>query len=207
MRRLTLADPPSHVPLEEAGIDSSRPTLLLLNASERAGVLGAMLEFFERLESVSHTLVWCEEGEAALRLARVELPRLRLSFEARASSHEFDGGAVAKGGPLLYCLEEPGFFVSNRRDASELMRGLPQSALLENAMGEQLVLLPATAAPLPSAHGCVPTLEVRPCPSPSTWRRRPRGYSVVHTAPGLTWAAGSSSRCACRTRRSPCARR
>ena len=155
MRRLTLADPPPHVPLEEAGIDSSRPTLLLLNASERAGALGAMLEFFERLESVSHTLVWCEEGEAALRLARVELPRLRLSFEARASSHEPDGGAVAKGGPLLYCLEEPGFFVSNRRDASELMRGLPQSALLENAMGEQLVLLPATAAPLPSAHGCV----------------------------------------------------
>ena len=35
----------------------------------------------------------------------------------------------------------------------------------------------------------VPTLEVRPCPSPSTWRRRPRGYSVVHTAPGLTWVS------------------
>ena len=86
--------------LEGCAIDSSRQRLVLTNASDAsARESGKLLPLLLRIETVAHILIW--HDEATGKLARVELPRLHLTFVAV--------------GACLMCEEEPGFFVSDRR--------------------------------------------------------------------------------------------
>ena len=71
----------------------------------------------------------------------VELPRLRLSFDAKRD---------ADGVVRLHSREHPGLFVGwlrNEAHAAALLKGLPHCLLLQNELGEAYVLLSALAKP------------------------------------------------------------
>ena len=156
VRREALQDPkPSEEGTKPTAVDQElaavvegaaaerHPTLVLANLCEGAALgsaLGNLFAVLRRLESLAHVLCWVSDSAGA-QLARVELPRLRLSF-------------AAEGGKLL-CEQRPGFWLTDRRDdeLDRLVAGLPQSVLLENAQAELLVLLPACGKPLPAADG------------------------------------------------------
>ena len=131
--------------------DDTRPTHVLLDAlhAPAASRLGALRELLLRLDDASHLLLWAAEGapppaaraaqidtraspdvHAAAaaaaappaELALVELPRLRLSFDAKrvtaAGERGERGGGEGGGGKgrdgdevRLYCREHSGFFL------------------------------------------------------------------------------------------------
>ena len=142
--RLPLCDVHAAAPRTDAVVDDSKPRLVLANAAASASS-APLVALLQRLESAAHTLFWCAppaaDGDAAA-LARVELPRLRLSF-------------AVVGGRLL-SEEHGGHWISDARGGAldQLLLGLAAHCLLlENATGEVLVLLPATGRPLPVASG------------------------------------------------------
>lgn len=87
----------------EACEEGGKSALLLANPSTKGACdAEGLLALLLRIESVAHVLVWYDAG--GTKLARVELPRLALSFET-------------KGGNLC-CEQEEGYYVSDRRDIS-----------------------------------------------------------------------------------------
>jgi hypothetical protein len=150
-----------------------------------------------RLEELSHVLVWTsasvtsEGSEATVDL--LELPRLRLTFRARA-----EGGSVR-----LYCEQHEGFFITNRRsgDVMRLLDGVPNSLLLEHHDGGLSVLvsaatLPTRVAVVDSEEGAHGERQLQPFPAElelacgdAAWLRNlgsERHYLYpVHTAEGF----------------------
>ena len=96
-----------------------------------------------RLEDLSHILVWSASEvtreEARCTIDLLELPRLHLTFRARP-----DGGSTR-----LYCEQHEGFFITNRRsdDVMALLKGVPNSLLLEHTDGGLSVLVSAATLP------------------------------------------------------------
>ncbi len=96
---------------------------------------------FQRLESLSHILLW--GNEATGDVERVELPRLRLSF------------AVSRGGggaPRLWCEQQAGLYVVEEEAAADeklarLLVGLEHAIVLTNAADELFVLASAAVKP------------------------------------------------------------
>lgn len=169
-------------PLDGAGPTLTLLNSAALDALPDEGML-SVLRMCLRLDSASHVLLWAADapeagGEAVTKL---DSARSRNASYASARGSEYEGSREtlssslgdreARGYPLsrielprarltflvrggrLCCLEEPGYCVSDRRDAqiAALVAGLPQCVLLENDEGEMLILVPAASKPLPSA--------------------------------------------------------
>ncbi|CAM9946555.1 unnamed protein product, partial [Ectocarpus sp. 8 AP-2014] len=98
-----------------------------------------------RLDGLSHVLAWTRDPVLACKdpasLDFVELPRLRLRFEAKADG---PGGKVR-----LHSLEHAGMFISGADGAemTKLVEGLPSSLLLENSEKDRFLLLPSATLP------------------------------------------------------------
>lgn len=148
-------------------------TLLCASTAPAGSPLARLLDVLATAESASHILVWGRGvtvgagtapsgGDArALVLERVELPRLRLSFDVRLGP---SGDAV-----LLASSEHTGFALSDEwpRHLGPLAAGLPLSLVLAHAEdpGQLLLLTPCAALrrPVimnqPFATGVVPVLQ------------------------------------------------
>ena len=127
--------------------DGSRQVLTLLNLLHATanGALRQLADVLMRLENLSHVLVWSASSGAdpneKATIDLVELPRLRLHFRAEPDE---------RGRMRLASVEHAGLYVATCCDerTAGLLQGLPHTLLLENANGEQFVLL--SAATLPS---------------------------------------------------------
>ena len=121
-----------------ADYQASRPTHTLLNL-QRAGLvadLAGVRQLFNRLENLSHILVWSEldiNRSDRLSVDLIELPRLNLSFRRPARTARF------------LSVEYDGLCISNHR--SEQVNAIlaatgPAAILLESAAQELHVLMP-----------------------------------------------------------------
>ncbi|KAK3255594.1 hypothetical protein CYMTET_35231, partial [Cymbomonas tetramitiformis] len=125
-------------------VDEDSPVLTLINVlgAARGSALRNVAELMLRLDSAAQVLLWSDSDaeEDSANLAKIEFPRLGLSFTARNAGGEM----------RLYCEEFAGLYISNDRDDSvlQLLAGLPQGVLLQNSYGEMSVLVSATAKPL-----------------------------------------------------------
>lgn len=96
-----------------------------------------------RIEDLSHVLVWTAskvtELDQEVALTKIELPRLKLSFQPRV--YEDSNGQQSV---RLYCLEHAGLFLSDVRTEliQQLMSGLDYSLLMEDNQRELYLLLP-----------------------------------------------------------------
>ena len=137
------------VPLDRAGAPQPKAARRLLSTlyARRGGALARLVELLERVEDLAHVLVWSATDEESkkdddgLPVDLVELPRLRLSFDAKRD---------ADGVVRLHSREHPGLFVGwlrNEAHAAALLKGLPHCLLLQNELGEAYVLLSALAKP------------------------------------------------------------
>ena len=139
----------------------SRRLLATLSCSSGTG-LGALIALLERIEDLSHVLVWsgkkCDVGvasnnpfgnaaasafgggESMVAVALIELPRLALSFEAVKRTD---------GSVRLYSKEHPGHYIGHLQGERKaaLVRGLPHALTLINEEGDPFVLLSALAKP------------------------------------------------------------
>jgi hypothetical protein len=128
-------------------VDAAKPTLVLLNLlfAPPGSALRQLAHLLMRLETLSHLLAWSAAGaevtaESACAVELLELPRINLTFRARADR----AGCVR-----LYCEQHEGLFISNRRsdDAVALLDGVPHSLLLEREDGGLSVLVSAGCRP------------------------------------------------------------
>lgn len=112
--------------------------LLNIANARRNSFLGRLARWVARLDNLSHVLVWSTsrgEVEDECEVSIVHLPRLKATFKPKVGD---DG--VAR----LYSLDHAGLFVTDRRTESllELMRGIPQSVVLENKHRELFLMVP-----------------------------------------------------------------
>jgi len=160
VRRLPVnsLDDASNLPLLDGSYVEGQVTLVdLLYAPGLAGENGKSLLLLTKslaaVEGLAHALVWTakrglENGPTAAvelcDIARIELPRLGVSFNAVES-----GGSIR-----LECEEHAGLFLAQRRNPAleGLLAGLPHALLLEARDGALSVLLPAGAIPRPAAY-------------------------------------------------------
>ena len=128
-------------------VDAAKPTLVLLNLlfAPPGSALRQLARLLMRLETLSHLLAWSVAGaevsaESARAVELLELPRINLTFRARADR----AGCVR-----LYCEQHEGLFISNRRseDVVALLDGVPHSLLLEREDGGLAVLVSAGCRP------------------------------------------------------------
>eukprot|EP01059_Diplonema_ambulator_P001287 TRINITY_DN11037_c0_g1_i6.p1 TRINITY_DN11037_c0_g1~~TRINITY_DN11037_c0_g1_i6.p1 ORF type:complete len:2473 (+),score=747.89 TRINITY_DN11037_c0_g1_i6:4581-11999(+) len=138
-------------------------------ASRLAGV-------FTRLDNLSHILVWCDDSG----LAKVELPRLRLSF--------------TKKGARLHCDQHSGYYLHEGKTdklTSELVSQLGGgSVLLEKETGELASLASRIAEPLRPSSGTMPQDK------PLSWvdRRLPYQLLFRRAEPEVMKALSSGAR-------------
>jgi hypothetical protein len=85
---------------------------------------------FERFESSSHTLVWCDSDTALIK--HIELSRLGLKFVA----------ANRQGKAALVCSKYPGYFVSQHQHI-DFLKNYRGYLVLENDNGQKKVLVQA----------------------------------------------------------------
>jgi len=122
-------------------------------AGEKGQTLLSLTKSLAAVEGLAHALVWTakrglENGPTPsidfCDIARIELPRLGVSFNAIES-----GGSIR-----LECEEHAGLFLAQRRNPAleSLLTGLPHALLLEARDGALSVLLPAGAIPRPAAY-------------------------------------------------------
>ncbi|KAF7457140.1 EF hand family protein [Cryptosporidium felis] len=153
-------------------------TQTLINVQTLYGVCTEIQHIFEtlqRLEDVSHTLLWSNIGVEGLRsggawkedlsreltLDQIEFPRLHLSFTRRERDRSNTlltmptnfGSGFCPGQVRYVCDQHSGLYLSWRSLldyplTKELLRGLPHSVLLENDDGDFFILVPATAKPV-----------------------------------------------------------
>jgi hypothetical protein len=138
--------------------DEHRPTLSLLNLllPPKASPLRRLSRLLSRLEDLSHLLVWSRANTAGTgkglgpnAIELIELPRLRLSFRARAEDGSPPPPGEGAGELRLFCEQHEGLFISNRRSAEvlRLLQGVPNSLLLEHLTGGLFVLVSAGTRP------------------------------------------------------------
>ncbi|KAJ1607845.1 putative EF hand domain-containing protein [Cryptosporidium canis] len=150
----------------------------LINLQALYGISGELQSLFntlQRLDDVSHTLLWSnnnpiEVGGAApkenlsfeLSLDLIELPRLHLSFVRKDRDRDRDKSStllltlpnnISSGNVRYVCEQHSGLYLSWRNILDypltcELLRGLPHSVLLENDDGDFFILAPATTKPI-----------------------------------------------------------
>ncbi|CAJ1327073.1 unnamed protein product [Effrenium voratum] len=135
---------PSAMELDEPASTEAWSLLDLLSAAEGSELAG-LTELLVRVEDLSHILAWAQE-EGGVKIASIELPRLKLTLQPTEGGLEVkDAGgwfvkSVAKGEAA-----EPAL--------SQLLAGLQQALLLENAAGDLRVLLPNHDVTRPVVNG------------------------------------------------------
>jgi len=128
-------------------LDEEELVLLdLLRAPPHSG-LHSLARLLVRIENLSYVLAWTRRSGMSLPSAAhprgeypvdlVQLPRLKMTFQARTD--------VRTGELRLYSVDHADLFVSNARDdlTLTLIKGIPHSLLLSNAMGEIQILVPS----------------------------------------------------------------
>eukprot|EP01062_Namystynia_karyoxenos_P081246 TRINITY_DN888_c0_g3_i1.p1 TRINITY_DN888_c0_g3~~TRINITY_DN888_c0_g3_i1.p1 ORF type:complete len:5328 (+),score=1998.63 TRINITY_DN888_c0_g3_i1:108-15986(+) len=140
-------------------IEDARGGELLLDIlrAPSGSALHRLAKIFTRIEDVGHVLVWgvpASDGSAAREIRQVELPRLHLRFDVR-EVHE-SGTRRSR----IYSKDYSDWFISDLSDESidgaelpprlehlrQLLEGLPQSIVLENATKELRLLMPSHPA-------------------------------------------------------------
>ena len=116
-----------------------RLTLLNLVHAPAASHLSRVAELFSKIESLGYVLAWMKSDREDIAVDVVELPRLKLSFEAR---HE-------DGETRFYCREHAGLFIATGAcpNSEHIMTGLPCALLLKNRVEELFVLVNAAVKP------------------------------------------------------------
>ena len=114
-------------------------TLLNLMHSPKGSPLAQVAALFTKIESLGYILAWSESEENRATVDRIELPRLRLTFEAR----------VMNGETKFFCLEHADYFISEKRlpDTDRLLVGIPCHLLLENSCLEFSAVVNAAVKP------------------------------------------------------------
>ncbi|CAE7596965.1 unnamed protein product [Symbiodinium natans] len=132
IRRVSLK--PSRGPYCSWDIDDSKPAEVLVNLRHSSSLKFACL--LARIEDLSHILAW--SSQTGGRVARVEFPRLWLSFQER--------------GGHLHCEQHSGYWLAERAWSNKVSRLLQQfgggTLLLENSVGEYAILVSAAAEPV-----------------------------------------------------------
>lgn len=147
---------PPITPPPASASNSSKPTepedaqdLLLLNLlyAPRRSRLHSIMKVLTRIENVGHVLAWTKASAVEKKrpfeglpygcpdIELIELPRLKLSFNAR-KDHE--------GILRLYSVDHVDLFISNESSAmtAKMLAGIPHSLILSNVRGETQVLVP-----------------------------------------------------------------
>jgi hypothetical protein len=115
--------------------------LLDVMRAHESSLVGRVAEWLLRVEDLSHVLVWTRTHVKSVReaceIARIELPRLQLSFVARKDTD---------GRTRLYSEDQFGLFVSSNRDpmVQRLVDGIPHAIVLESLDGDVALMVPAT---------------------------------------------------------------
>jgi len=134
----------TYAPRAEAATVEDHNLLLLNLLYAREGTpLHSLAKTLARLEQLSHILVWTTQTDydanegGPISLDLVQLPRLKLSFQARLGP---DGATY-----LLYSMDHAHLHVSNERQSLvlNLMEGVPHSLLLADASNSYSVLVPS----------------------------------------------------------------
>ena len=113
--------------------------LVNISAAAPGSVLGRLAAWCCRLDHVSQVLVWSTSaagpGEVG-GITSVDFPRLKASFVPRRG---------VDGVVRLFSRDHDGKFVSDRRTPALLkqLRGVPTSVVLEDAIGQQYLLVPS----------------------------------------------------------------
>ena len=133
------------VPLgaDGAPVGSAGRTLVGAAYAAKDTALGRLVATLSRAEDLSHVLLWSAEGargESSLSVERVELPRLRLAFEARR---------WRDGKTRLTSVEHPGLALGmpSCERLNGLLRGMPHALVLFSEDGDTFLLLSALAKP------------------------------------------------------------
>ena len=129
------------VPRSAGGGDS--PELLLnLQAARAGGAIHRLTRHVRRLDALSNVLLWSpSRGRVGdeVALGRLELPRLRLRFDAKAS--EEDAGRIK-----LASLNYSGMFLAEEPSGDALLKArlapIPHALVLTNAKRERSLLVP-----------------------------------------------------------------
>lgn len=131
-------------------------TLLDLLYASKGTALYSLSRLMARVENLSYVLVWTttkDPSSKAPAISRVELPRLKLTFEAKLD---------ASGHTHLYSVDHADLYVSNARSdlTSKLLKGIPHSLILSNAEGELNILVPSINPVRPMIMTCPFTTEL-----------------------------------------------
>jgi hypothetical protein len=121
--------------------DSDKNEMFLLNlmTAIEGTVLGQVAKFLQRVEDLSHCLVWTRSkvntGGQQCSIDLLELPRLGITFNSRLD----DSGKFR-----LFSNDHVGMYVSNEKSESisKLTRGLPHCVLLESLDGDMGLMVP-----------------------------------------------------------------
>ena len=134
--------------------------LLSLMYTKPGTHLKNLANLFMRIENLGHILVWSyaedkkdakgKKSRAGIDLANIELPRLRLHFEAKEGESDMRSSVATKT-LEIHSVDHPGLYISNAATTCaltrRLLKGLPHSLLLERSDKSLFIMLPATSKP------------------------------------------------------------
>jgi hypothetical protein len=130
------------------GDDGSAGMLLLNLLRTTPGTpLHCIADTLSRLDNLSHVLAWSSSdarlGED-LDITLVELPRLKLRFEARVHGGGGGGGGAEGAVVRLHSLDYDGLYIDDQPDEAVAALGgsIPHSIALASALGQKSLLVP-----------------------------------------------------------------